>query len=54
MNFSTPMKDPEDYARNIPMFQHKPLIGEAFATRYARCRDIYENSISDLPKPSEL
>lgn len=43
------MKDPEDYVKNVGMFQHKPLIGETFATWYARYRDIYENIISDLP-----
>lgn len=49
MNFSTLIKDPEDWVKSVDLFYLDPRVGETFATYYAGHRDIYENTMVDLP-----
>ncbi|VUZ49945.1 unnamed protein product [Hymenolepis diminuta] len=51
MNFSTLIKDPEDWVESVDLFHLDPLIGETFAACYARHRDIYEKKHGRFPHP---
>ncbi|VUZ41688.1 unnamed protein product [Hymenolepis diminuta] len=54
MNFSMSKNDPKGHVKNIGIFNYNPLTDETFATWYTRRRDIYKNTMPDLPHATRI